>query len=215
MRIAAGQHEHCHPERRAIRASPAPTGTVWPAASRADCPDPRNRTSSSAAATADPSRYDHKTGEAREDRCVPAGDRWTRARDLKCRFQWTAPILLSPQTRHAYHAAQTLLRSRDGGQSWEEISPNLTRNDKTKQDYSGGPIAHEFTGVETYDDFLRGRISARGRHHLGGHRRRACSAHAQRGQDVDQRHAEGYSRVDPDQRHRGVRTTRRPPTWRR
>ncbi len=97
-------------------------------------------------------RYDHKTGESREIVAYPQVIDGRAARDLKYRFQWTAPILLSPHDPDTlYHAAQVLLRSRDAGQSWEEISPDLTRNDKTKQDYSGGPIAHEFTGVETYN----------------------------------------------------------------
>jgi photosystem II stability/assembly factor-like uncharacterized protein len=97
-------------------------------------------------------RYDHKTGEAREIVAYPQVIDGRAARDLKYRFQWTAPILLSPHDPDTlYHAAQILLRSRNGGQSWDEISPDLTRNDKTKQDYSGGPIAHEFTGVETYN----------------------------------------------------------------
>jgi photosystem II stability/assembly factor-like uncharacterized protein len=97
-------------------------------------------------------RYDHKTGESREIVAYPQVIDGRAARDLKYRFQWTAPILLSPHDPDTlYHAAQVLLRSRDAGQSWEEISPDLTRNDKTKQDYSGGPIAREFTGVETYD----------------------------------------------------------------
>jgi photosystem II stability/assembly factor-like uncharacterized protein len=100
-------------------------------------------------------RYDHKTGEAREIVAYPQVIDGRAARDLKYRFQWTAPILLSPHDPDTlYHAAQILLRSRDSGQSWEEISPDLTRNDKTKQDYSGGPIAHEFTGVETYDSIF-------------------------------------------------------------
>ncbi|MCX6550423.1 MAG: glycosyl hydrolase, partial [Acidobacteria bacterium] len=97
-------------------------------------------------------RYDHATGEAREIVAYPQVIDGRAARDLKYRFQWTAPILLSPHDPDTlYHAAQILLRSRDAGQTWEEISPDLTRNDKSKQDYSGGPIAHEFTGVETYD----------------------------------------------------------------
>jgi photosystem II stability/assembly factor-like uncharacterized protein len=97
-------------------------------------------------------RYDHRTGEAREIVAWPQVIDGQAARDLKYRFQWTAPIVLSPHDPGTlYHAAQVLLRTRDGGQTWEEISPDLTRNDKTKQDYSGGPIAHEFTGVETYD----------------------------------------------------------------
>jgi len=97
-------------------------------------------------------RYDHKTGEAREIVAYPQVIDGRAAKDLKYRFQWTAPILLSPHDPDTlYHAAQVLLRSRDGGQTWDEISPDLTRNDASKQDYSGGPIAHEFTGVETYD----------------------------------------------------------------
>jgi len=116
-------------------------------------PDPRNPDTVYAGGYGGSiTRYDHKTGEAREIVAYPQVIDGRAARDLKYRFQWTAPILLSPHDPDTlYHAAQVLLRSRDGGQSWEEISPDLTRNDKTKQDYSGGPIAHEFTGVETYD----------------------------------------------------------------
>src|SRR5207247_3691986 len=73
-------------------------------------------------------------------------------RDLKYRFQWNAPIVISPHDPNTlYHAAQVLLRSRDEGQSWEEISPDLTRNDKSKQVKSGGPITHDDTGIEVYD----------------------------------------------------------------
>ncbi len=97
-------------------------------------------------------RYDRRTGEAREIIAWPQVIDGRAARDLKYRFQWTAPIVLSPHDPDTlYHAAQVLLRTRDGGQTWQEISPDLTRNDKSKQDYSGGPINHEFTGVETYD----------------------------------------------------------------
>jgi hypothetical protein len=49
-----------------------------------------------------------------------------------------------------WHASQILLESRDEGQTWKEISPDLTRNDKAKQDYSGGPITRDNTGVEVY-----------------------------------------------------------------
>jgi hypothetical protein len=50
-----------------------------------------------------------------------------------------------------YHASQILLRSRDGGETWEEMSPDLTRNDRSKQGRSGGPITIDVTGVEVYD----------------------------------------------------------------
>ena len=52
-------------------------------------------------------------------------------KDLKYRFQWNAPIVVSPHDPNTlYHAAQVLLRTRNEGQSWEEISPDLTRNDR-------------------------------------------------------------------------------------
>jgi hypothetical protein len=72
--------------------------------------------------------------------------------DLKYRFQWNAPIVVSPNDPNVlYHASQILLRSRDRGETWEEISPDLTRNDKSKQGKSGGPLTIDITGVEVYD----------------------------------------------------------------
>lgn len=71
---------------------------------------------------------------------------------LKYRFQWTAPIVISPHDPNVlYHAAQVLLKSTDAGMSWTAISPDLTRNDKSKQQVSGGPITHDDTGTEFYD----------------------------------------------------------------
>jgi photosystem II stability/assembly factor-like uncharacterized protein len=97
-------------------------------------------------------RYDHKTGQSRQVMAWPQLAIGQAPRDLKYRIQWNAPIVISPHDPNVlYHAAQVLLRSRDEGQSWEEISPDLTRNDKSKQDYSGGPITRDNTGVEVYD----------------------------------------------------------------
>ena len=71
---------------------------------------------------------------------------------MKYRFQWTARRSSSRRTtrRRVYHAANVLFRTADGGQTWEAISPDLTRNDKTKQKWSGGPITGDNTGVEIY-----------------------------------------------------------------
>ena len=96
-------------------------------------------------------RYDHRTGEEREITAWPQLAIGRPASDLKYRFQWNAPILAS---RHEpgvlWHAAQLLLESRDEGQSWKEVSPDLTRNDRGKQGSSGGPITKDNTGVEVY-----------------------------------------------------------------
>ncbi|HSS45501.1 MAG TPA: glycosyl hydrolase, partial [Thermoanaerobaculia bacterium] len=97
-------------------------------------------------------RYDHKTKQTRQIMCWPQLADGHATRDLKYRFQWNAPILISPNDpRVLYHASQILMRSRDGGETWEEASPDLTRNDISKQGKSGGPITTDITGVEVYD----------------------------------------------------------------
>lgn len=96
-------------------------------------------------------RYDHRTRQARNITAWPQTAVGEAAKNLKYRFQWNAPILISPHDpKVLYHAAQVLLKSTDEGQTWQEISPDLTRNDKSKQDYSGGPITRDNTGVEVY-----------------------------------------------------------------
>ena len=96
-------------------------------------------------------RYDHRTRQARVVMAWPQLADGHATKDLKYRIQWNAPIVISPNDpKVLYHAAQLLLRSRDGGETWEEISPDLTRNDKDKQGKSGGPITIDITGVEVY-----------------------------------------------------------------
>lgn len=100
----------------------------------------------------DITRYDNRTRETWEVMAWPQLADGRATRDLKYRFQWNAPILISPHDPETiYHAAQVLLRSRDEGRTWEAISPDLTRNDPTKQGRSGGPITKDVTGVEVYD----------------------------------------------------------------
>ncbi|NJB84797.1 photosystem II stability/assembly factor-like uncharacterized protein [Lewinella marina] len=73
------------------------------------------------------------------------------ARDMKYRFNWNAPIIWSrhePDTY--YHAAQHLLRTRDLGRTWEEASPDLTRDQDDKQGLGGGPYTNEAVGAENY-----------------------------------------------------------------
>ncbi|MFI5181064.1 MAG: WD40/YVTN/BNR-like repeat-containing protein [Thermoanaerobaculia bacterium] len=97
-------------------------------------------------------RYDHRTGERREVVAWPQLAVGQAAKDLRYRFQWNAPILISPHDPNVlYHAAQRLLKSTDEGRTWAEISPDLTRNDPAKQGKSGGPLTKDDTGVEVYD----------------------------------------------------------------
>jgi photosystem II stability/assembly factor-like uncharacterized protein len=97
-------------------------------------------------------RYDYRTRESRNVSAWPDNPSGHGGEDMKYRFQWTAPIAASPfDPKVIYHGAQVVLRTRDGGQSWEAISPDLTRNDKAKQKWAGGPITGDNTGVETYD----------------------------------------------------------------
>lgn len=73
------------------------------------------------------------------------------AKDMKYRFNWNAPIIWSkhePETY--YHGAQYLLRTRDLGVTWEEVSPDLTRNEKSKQGKAGVPYTNEAVGAENY-----------------------------------------------------------------
>ena len=73
------------------------------------------------------------------------------ARDMKYLFNWNAPIVRSQHEENTfYHGAQYLLRTRDEGISWEEISPDLTRNDDSKQGKGGGPLTNEAVGAENY-----------------------------------------------------------------
>ncbi len=73
------------------------------------------------------------------------------AKDLKYRFNWNAPIIWSKHEPNTYyHAAQYLLKTSDMGKTWKEVSPDLTRNDKSKQGKGGGPYTNEAVGAENY-----------------------------------------------------------------
>jgi photosystem II stability/assembly factor-like uncharacterized protein len=96
-------------------------------------------------------RWDRRIEESRDVTAAMELSSGRATRDLKYRFQWNAPILVSHwDSTTVYHAAQKVLRSRNEGETWEEISPDLTRNDPSKLGLSGGPITRDITGVEVY-----------------------------------------------------------------
>jgi photosystem II stability/assembly factor-like uncharacterized protein len=96
-------------------------------------------------------RYNHHTGEEMNITPWPVNPIGAAAVDQKYRFQWTEPIVFSPHDPHTlYFAAQVLFKTTDEGMHWQIISPDLTRNEKSKQQASGGPITKDNTGVEVY-----------------------------------------------------------------
>jgi photosystem II stability/assembly factor-like uncharacterized protein len=96
-------------------------------------------------------RYDRRLQVEREVMAYPEMAVGQQAADLKYRFQWNSPIKASPHDPSVvYHTSNHVHRSRDEGHSWEVISPDLTRDDESKQGYSGGQITWDNTGVEVY-----------------------------------------------------------------
>jgi photosystem II stability/assembly factor-like uncharacterized protein len=74
------------------------------------------------------------------------------ARELEHRFNWTSPLAISPfDPDTLYYGMERLYKTTNDGMSWSAISPDLTRNDKSKQEASGGPITKDITSVEYYD----------------------------------------------------------------
>ncbi|MGA8150071.1 MAG: hypothetical protein WB952_03920 [Terriglobales bacterium] len=97
-------------------------------------------------------RFDKRTGQVKDIAEQPEISDGGGAATLEHRFQWTAPLLISPHDPNTlYHGGERLFKTTDGGMHWEAISPDLTRNDKSKQQVSGGPIDKDDTGTEYYD----------------------------------------------------------------
>ena len=97
-------------------------------------------------------RFNRHTGEVKDISVIPQLTDAVGAAKLEHRFQWTAPLLISPHDPNLIlHAGERIFETTDQGQHWEAISPDLTRNDKSKQQPSGGPITIDDTGTEYYD----------------------------------------------------------------
>jgi len=97
-------------------------------------------------------RYDRHIGQVKSITEQPELSDAHGAANLEHRFQWTAPVMLSPHDPNTlYHAGEVLFKTTDGGVHWQAISPDLTRNDKSKQKVSGGDITLDDSGTEYYD----------------------------------------------------------------
>jgi photosystem II stability/assembly factor-like uncharacterized protein len=96
-------------------------------------------------------RYDRRTGQARNVTAWPDNPSGHGASFPRYRFQWTAPIAVSPHDpKTVYHGGNVLFRTQDRGHTWTAVSGDLTRDDETKQRWSGGPITGDNTGAEYY-----------------------------------------------------------------
>ncbi|MFK8008922.1 MAG: WD40/YVTN/BNR-like repeat-containing protein [Saprospiraceae bacterium] len=96
-------------------------------------------------------RKNHKIDQDRSVNVYPDNPMGHGAEGMKYRFQWNFPIFFSPHEKNKlYTASQHLHVSTDEGQSWKNISPDLTRNEPSKLVSSGGPITKDNTSVEYY-----------------------------------------------------------------
>ncbi|MFC1639984.1 glycosyl hydrolase [Gemmatimonadota bacterium] len=97
------------------------------------------------------SRYNHANGQMRAINVWPENPMGQSSEDLIERVQWTFPIVFSHIDPNVlYTGTQKLWKSTNEGQTWEQISPDLTRADPSTMGPSGGPLTKDQTGVETY-----------------------------------------------------------------
>ncbi len=102
-------------------------------------------------------RYEHRTGQMRNITVWPDNPMGSGAEAMKYRFQWNFPIFLSPHDPAVLYAGgNVLFKSVNEGQSWQAISGDLTRDDKSKQGPSGGPITKDNTSIEYYCTIFTG-----------------------------------------------------------
>jgi len=96
-------------------------------------------------------RFDRSTNQLRDVQVYPIAFSGTSAGSIKERWQWTYPIVFSPlDPTVLYTSSQHLWRTTNEGQSWQAISPDLTRADPKTLVDSGGPITHDQNGPEIY-----------------------------------------------------------------
>jgi photosystem II stability/assembly factor-like uncharacterized protein len=93
-------------------------------------------------------KYNEKIRQFRQVEVWPEATFGSPAKDVKYRFQWTFPLLISPHDHNTiYVTSQNVHKTTNGGQTWQVVSPDLTTNDKSKQNISGG-LTPDNIGVE-------------------------------------------------------------------
>lgn len=96
-------------------------------------------------------RADHRTGQIRSVNVYPDNPAGSGAEVMKYRFNWNFPVMFSPNDPNRLYAGSNFLHvTTNEGQSWEVISPDLTRNDPSTIKSSGGLITQDNTGAEYY-----------------------------------------------------------------
>ena len=96
-------------------------------------------------------RLDRRTGNQREVNPYPRLFSGEPASALVERWQWTYPIIFSPADPTVlYTSSQHVWRTKNGGDNWDKISPDLTRHDPKTMGDSGGPITHDMNSPEVY-----------------------------------------------------------------
>ena len=93
-------------------------------------------------------RFDERNHQAREVEVWPEDVSGASAAEVKYRFNWEFPVTISPHDHNkVYVGSQSVHVTTDGGNSWQMISPDLTRNDRSRMQISGG-LTPDNIGVE-------------------------------------------------------------------
>ncbi|MCH7876127.1 MAG: glycosyl hydrolase [Gemmatimonadetes bacterium] len=99
--------------------------------------------------------WDARTNTSRAIMAYPYLGLGMEPKDMRYRFNWNAPIVVSPHNPDVvYHAGNVLLRTQDRGMTWREISPDLTRDEEERQGAGGEPITNEGAGGEVYNTIM-------------------------------------------------------------
>ncbi len=128
----------------------------WYPAGGGECgfvlPDPRDASIIYSDSENQIGRFDKHREQTQDISAYPVDNSGHPAGELAHRFNWTSPLMLSPHDPDVlYAASEAVWKTTDHGLSWQVISPDLTRNDKSKQGPSGGPLTKDITSVEYYD----------------------------------------------------------------